>query len=123
MLPAAAAAAAGAGGSKLMRPAVEVGTGPPPRRYKVTMLGAPGVGKSALTSQFLSSDHMNTYDNVGESVRSCTVWGVHSDAMFCFVVFLKFWLPVGLHSSCSISHSAGGTCQKCSVKHHNRAGY
>ena len=57
----------GAAGPKLMRPAVEVATGPPPRRYKVTMLGAPGVGKSALTSQFLSSDHMNTYDNVGES--------------------------------------------------------
>ena len=58
----------GGGGGKggLMRPAVEVATGPPPKRYKVTMLGAPGVGKSALTSQFLSSDHMNTYDNVGE---------------------------------------------------------
>ena len=57
----------GGGGKGLMRPAVEVATGPPPKRYKVTMLGAPGVGKSALTSQFLSSDHMNTYDNVGES--------------------------------------------------------
>ena len=62
MLPGAAGAQ-----PKLMRPAVEVATGPPPKRYKVTMLGAPGVGKSALTSQFLSSDHMNTYDNVGES--------------------------------------------------------
>ena len=67
MLPPGAAAAAGSKGG-LMRPAVEVATGPPPKRYKVTMLGAPGVGKSALTSQFLSSDHMNTYDNVGESV-------------------------------------------------------
>ena len=66
MLPPGAAAAGSKGG--LMRPAVEVATGPPPKRYKVTMLGAPGVGKSALTSQFLSSDHMNTYDNVGESV-------------------------------------------------------
>lgn len=85
MLPAAAAAAAGAGGSKLMRPAVEVGTGPPPRRYKVTMLGAPGVGKSALTSQFLSSDHMNTYDNVEDDVQkvvSVSVDGRESQMVF-----------------------------------------
>ena len=33
--------------------------------FRVAMLGAPEVGKSALTSQFLSSDHMNTYDTVG----------------------------------------------------------
>ncbi len=45
---------------------VEVVSGPPPRQYRVAMLGASGVGKSSLTSQFLSSDHMNTYDNVGE---------------------------------------------------------
>ena len=38
----------------------------PPRQYRVTILGAAGVGKSALTSQFLSSDHMNTYDSVGK---------------------------------------------------------
>ena len=37
-----------------------------PIQYTVAMLGASGVGKSALTSQFLSSDHMNTYDTVGE---------------------------------------------------------
>ena len=36
---------------------------------------------------------------------------------FCFVIFPKFRLPVGLHSSCSISLLAGGTCQKCSTKH------
>ncbi len=39
---------------------------PPPEAYRVAMLGASGVGKSALTSQFLSSDHMNTYDAVGK---------------------------------------------------------
>lgn len=45
---------------------VEVVSGPPPEQFKVAMLGATGVGKSSLTSQFLTSDHMNTYDNVGE---------------------------------------------------------
>ena len=40
----------------------------PPKQYRVTMLGATGVGKSALTSQFLSSDHMNTYDTVGKLI-------------------------------------------------------
>ena len=34
--------------------------------YRVTILGAAAVGKSSLTSQFLSSDHMNTYDTVGK---------------------------------------------------------
>ncbi len=34
------------------------------------MLGASEVGKSALTSQFLSSDHMNTYDTVGKLLVS-----------------------------------------------------
>ena len=36
--------------------------------------------------------------------------------MFCFVFFQKFRLPIGLHSSCSISPSAGGTL---SAKYHN----
>ena len=44
--------------------------GPPPQAHRVAMLGASGVGKSALTSQFLSSDHMNTYDAVGERPRA-----------------------------------------------------
>ena len=61
------AAGAGAAGPEMqMTPAIEVATGPPPQQYRVAMLGASGVGKSALTSQFLSSDHMNTYDNVGK---------------------------------------------------------
>lgn len=37
-----------------------------PKQYRVAMLGAASVGKSSLTSQFLSSDHMNTYDTVGK---------------------------------------------------------
>ena len=36
------------------------------KQFRVALLGASEVGKSALTSQFLSSDHMNTYDTVGK---------------------------------------------------------
>ena len=45
---------------------------------------------------------------------------IHSVVMFCFVSCQKFRLPVGLHSSCSISPTAGGTCQKSSTKYHDR---
>ena len=33
---------------------------------RVLMLGAPGVGKSSICAQFLSSEHINAYDKVGE---------------------------------------------------------
>ena len=49
--------------------------------------------------------------------RWCTVWGVLSFAMF-FLFFWKFQLPIGLHNSCSISPTAGGTCKKYLTKHH-----
>ena len=45
----------------------------PAKQYRVTMLGASGVGKSSLTSQFLSSDHMNTYDTVGKCLLTTKV--------------------------------------------------
>jgi len=57
----------------------------PPKQYRVTMLGATGVGKSALTSQFLSSDHMNTYDTVEDDVQkvvSVCVDGKESQMVF-----------------------------------------
>ena len=38
----------------------------PVRSYRVSVIGAADVGKSSLTSQFLSSQHMNTYDTVGQ---------------------------------------------------------
>jgi len=41
----------------------------PAKQYRVTILGAAAVGKSSLTSQFLSSDHMNTYDTVEDDVQ------------------------------------------------------
>ena len=37
----------------------------------------------------------------------------------CFVFDGKFWLPIGLHGSCSISPPDGGTCQKCLTKYHD----
>ena len=34
--------------------------------YRVLLLGGPQVGKSSLCAQFLSSEHINAYDRVGE---------------------------------------------------------
>uniref|UniRef100_A0A1B0BI46 Uncharacterized protein n=1 Tax=Glossina palpalis gambiensis TaxID=67801 RepID=A0A1B0BI46_9MUSC len=34
----------------------------PPRRYRIVMLGDPGVGKTALVNQFMTSEYMHTYD-------------------------------------------------------------
>ena len=45
--------------------------------------------------------------------------GVRSVVMFCYVFFLKFRLPIGLHSSCCISPTAGGTFQKSFTKYHD----
>jgi len=46
-----------------------------------------------------------------------SMWGFLSFATFYFVFFRKFRLPIGLHSSCSISPTAGGTCQKLYTKY------
>lgn len=35
---------------------------PPQRRYRVVMMGDAGVGKTALVSQFMTSEYMHTYD-------------------------------------------------------------
>ena len=40
-----------------------------------------------------------------------TLCVIHSVLKFCFVLDMKSWLPIGLHSSCSISATASGTCQ------------
>ena len=43
--------------------------------YRVVMLGGQGVGKSAICSQFLSSDHVNTYESVGKrSLITFSLW-------------------------------------------------
>ncbi|CAB0016836.1 unnamed protein product [Nesidiocoris tenuis] len=44
---------------------------PEPSAYKVAMLGVPGVGKTALVSQFMTSECINAYDRQRGAVR-CT---------------------------------------------------
>ena len=44
--------------------------------------------------------------------ENCTLSSILSVVMFCFVFFLKFWLPLGLHSSYCISQMASGTLKK-----------
>lgn len=39
-------------------------------KYRVVLLGESGVGKTALVSQFMTSEYMNTYDaSLGEFMR------------------------------------------------------
>ena len=54
------------------------------------------------------------------SPMNSTLWCIRSVVMFCLVFFRKFWLPNSQHSSCNNSPTAGGTCQKCSTKYHDR---
>ena len=35
---------------------------PTPNPFRVLMLGSPGVGKTALTAQFMTSEYLNTYE-------------------------------------------------------------
>ena len=48
-----------------------------------------------------------------------TVCVILSVGMFCFVFCQKFRLPIGLHSSCSISPMDDGICHKCFTKYHH----
>ena len=48
-----------------------------------------------------------------------TVCVIPKFVMFCFVFFLRFRLPIGLHSSCSMCPTADGTCQKWFTKYHD----
>ena len=62
------------------------------KQFRVALLGASEVGKSALTSQFLSSDHMNTYDTVGKKYR-LTVFGSgkYSKSIRCIHWLVRFF--------------------------------
>ena len=44
---------------------------------RVMMLGGAGVGKSSLCSQFLSSEHANTYERVEDSVEKEVIVAVN----------------------------------------------
>ena len=63
--------------------------------FRVAMLGASEVGKSALTSQFLSSDHMNTYDTVGKLYCSF-VMKTSMNINLCFLMFLASFILANL---------------------------
>ena len=73
------------GGKRLSNASAAVGATPsgsgvasklPVRSYRVSVMGAADVGKSSLTSQFLSSQHMNTYDTVGQyqEIMRIRIW-------------------------------------------------
>ncbi|XP_047476815.1 GTP-binding protein RAD-like [Penaeus chinensis] len=55
--------------------------------YRVVMLGGPGVGKTALVHQFMTSEHINAYDNsldeeFGEQSVSIMLEGEESEIVF-----------------------------------------
>ena len=60
-----------------------------------------------------------TWEEILRDVNLCTLCGVPSVVMFGFVFFQTFRLPIGLHSICSISPMAGGTCQKYLTRYHD----
>lgn len=41
----------------------------PVESYRVSMLGGPGVGKTALISQFCTSECINAYEDTGKNIR------------------------------------------------------
>ncbi|EDS31671.1 conserved hypothetical protein [Culex quinquefasciatus] len=60
---------------------------PIPTRYRVVMLGDSGVGKTALVSQFMTSEYMHTYDaslddEFGEKTVSVLLDGEESEMIF-----------------------------------------
>ncbi|XP_026470246.1 GTP-binding protein Rit2-like [Ctenocephalides felis] len=63
------------------------GEPPPNPKYRVVMLGDSGVGKTALVSQFMTSEYMNTYDasldeEFGEKTVSVLLDGEESEMTF-----------------------------------------
>jgi GTPase SAR1 family protein len=70
----------------------------PPKQYRVAMLGASGVGKSSLTSQFLSSDHMNTYDSVGKFQTRLSVRETNGgQCVERMKEYQQAWQMIGIH--------------------------
>ena len=70
-----------------------------------------------MTSNLLLFSKLASIPWQGKSIH--TMCGVRSVVMFCFVFFLKFWSPIGLHSSCCIRPMTSGTYQKCFTKYHD----
>ncbi|XP_031638453.1 uncharacterized protein LOC116350696 isoform X1 [Contarinia nasturtii] len=60
---------------------------PPPPRYRVVLFGDAGTGKTALVSQFMTSEYMHTYDaslddEFGEKTVSVLLDGEESEIVF-----------------------------------------
>lgn len=56
-------------------------------KYRVVMLGDAGVGKTALVSQFMTSEYMNTYDaSLGESLT------ITMQCLNCFLSLHRRWV-------------------------------
>ena len=53
------------------------------------MLGASGVGKTALTAQFMTSEYLNTYEaslgNLAPFILSA-IYTFHETTLFCFLM-------------------------------------
>lgn len=56
------------------RPETTLANHEPVEVYHVSMLGAPGVGKAALVSQFKTSDCINAYEGAGMLILFNLVW-------------------------------------------------
>ena len=75
--------------------------------WMLKVVGGEGGWKRSVTDCVVSCTHTTQ-----------TGWDTHYTVgrprphLFHFVFFWKFRLPIGLHSRCSISATAGGTCQK-----------
>ena len=65
-----------------------------PSPFRVLMLGASGVGKTALTAQFMTSEYLNTYD---ASLGKFTLFLLHSGWQF-----IRTQMKVSLYRICYI---------------------
>ena len=89
----------------------------PPGRTPACSVSPPSLDALQPYYRSTKSVHILTHTVVTPSTQNWTLVTVHSGAspsfvMFSFVFFLKFWLPIGLHNSCSISPTADGTFKK-----------
>jgi GTPase SAR1 family protein len=74
-------------------------------QYCVAMLGATGVGKSALTRQFLSSDHMATYEDetAGEECLSRVEKSEKMCESFTYLSLCHLSAELGVRKAVSVS--------------------
>jgi len=84
-------------------------------KYRVVLLGDSGVGKTALVSQFMTSEYINTYDaSLGKFVHLCTnargdgnlsVQGAHQLGIY-FLIVLHPQLPDARRIAFRMKHAS-----------------